>query len=278
MSMNNKEEKIMAFNPNELVLERVRSVEEYDPATGELTGRYTQIEDPSLTTSADGTDVVDAMGTPIATFYRNVQGTFSFSNSLFSLDLAASQFGTKKVIADAENKMKVPVSETIAIGANGVVELKYVPVGVAGSEIKFVKVINADNTFGETYTVGATEASAEDKTFALDAEGKKITMPEGVTGKVFVNYVREAEKAASVAKSSEATTEVKKLLVHVIFCDPCNTNLKRAGVIIMERAQIDPSSVDLTLTMEGKHAASYLLKREYCDEEGKLFEIIVTED
>ena len=267
----------MAFNPNELVLERVRSVEEYDPATGELTGRYTQIEDPSLTTSADGTDVVDALGTPIATFYRNIQGTFSFSNSLFSLDLAASQFGTKKEVASADNKIKVPVSETIEIAANNTIALKYVPVGTAGSEIKYVKVINADNTFGETYTV-STSASKEAKTFTIDAEGKKITMPAGVTGKVFVNYVRETENAASLAKKSDTTTEVKKLLVHVIFCDPCNINLKRAGVIVMERAQIDPSSVDVSLTMEGKHAASYLLKREYCDEAGKLFEIIVAEE
>lgn len=266
----------MAFNPNELVLERVRSVEEYDPATGELVGRYTQIEDPSLTTSADGTDVVDALGVPIATFYRNTQGTFSFTNSLFSLDLAASQFGTKKVIADSENKIQVPVSETVAI-AEGAVALKYVPVGTEGSEIKFVKVINADNTFGATYTVSTT-ADAEAKTFTVDAANKKITMPEGVEGKVFVNYVRETENAASVARSTETDIEVKKLIVNVIFCDPCNINLKRAGAIIMERAQIDPSSVDLSLTMEGKHAASYLLKKEYCNEEGKLFEIIIAED
>ena len=268
----------MAFNPNELILERVRSVEEYDPATGELTGRYTQIEDPSLTTSSDSTDVVDALGTPIATFYRNTQGTFSFTNSLFSLDLAASQFGATKVVANETNKMQVPVSETLTIAANSTVALKYVPVGATGSEIKYVKVINEDNTFGDTYTVSATTASLADKTFTLDAAGKKITMPAGVKGKVFVNYVRETENAASVAKKSDTTTEVKKLVVHVIFCDPCNINIKRAGVILMERAQIDPSSVDVSLTMEGKHAASYLLKREYCDDAGKLFEIIVSEE
>ena len=50
------------FNPNELVIEKVRAVEEYDPETKELIGRYTQIEDPSLSLSADGTDVTDAMG------------------------------------------------------------------------------------------------------------------------------------------------------------------------------------------------------------------------
>ena len=51
----------MAFNPNELVLERIKTVEEYDISTNELLGRYTQIEEPSLQTSADGTDVTDAM-------------------------------------------------------------------------------------------------------------------------------------------------------------------------------------------------------------------------
>lgn len=268
----------MAFNPNELVLERVRSVEEYDPATNVLTGRYTQIEDPSLTTSADGTDVTDALGTPIATFYRNIQGTFSFTNSLFSLDLAASQFGSSKVVASADKKMQVPVSETLAIASNGVVTLSHVPVGTTGSEIAYVKVINDDNTFGDKYTVTATAASAEDKTFTLDAAGKKLTMPSGVKGKVFVNYVKEVENAVSIAKRSDTTTEVKKLLVHAIFCDPCNINTKYAGVIVIERAQVDPSSVDISLTMEGKHAASYLLKREYCDDAGKLFEIIVSEN
>ena len=98
----------MAFNPNELILERIRAVEEYDPATFELTGRYTQVEDPSLKTSADGTDVTDAMGTPIQTFYQAQKGTFDFTNSLFSLDLAASQFGTKKKVAEAGNKIIVP--------------------------------------------------------------------------------------------------------------------------------------------------------------------------
>ena len=84
------------FNPNELVLEKIRAVEEYDPATFELVGRYTQVEEPTLNFSSESTQVTDAMGSPIMTFYRANSGTFSFTNSLFSLDLAASQFGSVK--------------------------------------------------------------------------------------------------------------------------------------------------------------------------------------
>lgn len=263
------------FNPNELVIEKVRAVEEYDPETRELLGRYTQIEDPSLQVTADGTDVTDAMGAPITTFYNAQSGTFGFSNSLFSLDLAASQFGTKKKVASSEDKIIVPVSETITIGSDHTAVLKYVPVGTKGAEIKFVKVINGDNTFGKTYELSSTANTGK---FTLDAATKKITLPEDVTGRVFVNYDMESEKAAMVTKSADSIPQIKSLLIHVIFHDPCNVNNVIAGVISCPRAQVDPSSIEISLAKDGKHAVSYLLRKGYCDESGRLFDIICSQD
>lgn len=265
----------MAFNPNELVLERIRAVEEYDPETLEMTGRFTQIEEPSLQTSAEGVNVTDAMGTPIQTFYKAQSGTFSFTNSLFSLDLAASQFGTTKVAASDSAKIKIPVSETIKIGSDSTVVLKYVPVGTSGAEVKFVKVINDNNTFGETYEVSST---AGDGKFTINAATKTLTLPEGVTGRVFVSYERESSNAVQVIKRTDGVPEVKTLHIHAIFHDPCNKNLVYAGVIRCPRAQIDPSNVELNLTAEGKHGASYVLSKEYCAEDGSLFDILVSED
>lgn len=265
----------MAFNPNELVIERVRAVEEYDIETEKFLRRFAQPEDSSLKLTADGTDVTDAMGAPIVTFYNAQSGTFDFSNSLFSLDGAASQFGSEKIVASSESKIKVPVSETIAISSDHTVTLKYTPVGVAGSEIKYVQVINADNTFGKTYTLSSTATG--DK-FTLDAKTKKITMPDDVTGRVFVNYTMESENAAMVSKSADSTPNVVKLLIHVIFHDPCNTNNVIAGTVVCHRAQIDPSSIEISLTSDGKHAMSYLLRKAYCDEDSKLVDIIVSKD
>lgn len=265
----------MSFNPNELILEKIRAVEEYDPATNELTGRYTQIEEPSLQTTADATDVVDAMGTPIQTFYLAQKGTFSFTNSLFSLDLAASQFGTSKKVADESTKIIMPVSEIITIGSDHTVTLKYVPVGTAGAEVKYVKVINENNTFGATYEVSATAGEGK---FTINAATKTITLPEGVTGKVFVNYEKETPTAVQITKTTDGVPEVKTLLIHCIFHDPCNKNLVYAGIIRCPRAQIDPSSVELSLKSDGKHGAQYTLNKEYCAEEGKLFDILVSED
>ena len=264
----------MAFNPNELVLERIRAVEEYDPSTMELEGRYTQIEDPSLQTSADGTQVTDAMGAEIVTFYNAQQGTFSFTNSLHSLDLMASQFGATKEVAGTDNKIIVPVSEIIEIKDN-VATLKYTPVGTTGAEVKYAKVINENNTFGITYSVSAT---AGDGAFVVDATAKTLTFPDGTTGRVFVQYERESESAVRVTKKTDGVPEVKTLIIHAIFHDPCNTNLIYSGTIYVPRAQINPESVDLNLTPDGKHSAEYRLQKPYCDDTAKLFDIIVSED
>lgn len=265
----------MTFNPNELILEKVRSVEEYNPSTLELTGRYTQIESPSLKTSANGQDVVDAMGTPITTFYNAQTGTFDFTNSLFSLDLASSQYGTTKKVASDTDKIIMPVSEILAVGADHKVVLKYVPVGTSGAEVKYVKVINANNTYGETYTVSATAGEGK---FTLDASTKTITLPDNVTGRVFVNYNKETSTAVKVTKNTDGVPETKMLQLHCIFHDPCDTNKVYAGVILIQRAQIDPSSTEINLTPDGKHSASYKLQKPYCDEDAKLFDILVSED
>ena len=81
-----------------------------------------------------------------------------------------------------------------------------------------------------------------------------------------------------IDKTTDSVPTVKSLLIHAIFHDPCDKNLVYSGIISCPRAQIDPSSVELNLTSDGKHAASYLLQKEYCSDESKLFTILVSED
>ena len=116
------------------------------------------------------------------------------------------------------------------------------------------------------------------RVFTLDTASKKITLPTGTTGRVFVNYVKESTNAVKVSKNTDGVPEVKTLLIHAIFHDPCNQNLVYAGVIRCPRAQIDPTNVDLSLKSDGKHPASYKLNKEYCGEDSKLFDILVSED
>lgn len=263
------------FNPNELIYERALTVEEYAYETGEITGRYTQVETSTLGLTGDGTTVTDATGSEIMTFYNAQSGTFEFTNSIHALDLLASQFGTNKEIASDETKIITPCVEILPISDSHTVTLKYVPVGVTGAEIKYVKVISDRNEFADTYEIGE---SATDGKFTLDAETKTITLPSTATGKIFVRYDRESSNAVRITKYGDNEPQLKSLLVQAKFHDKCNKNIVYIGYIIMPRAEIDPSNVSITLTPDGKHTASYKLTKDPCAENAMLIDVIIPND
>ena len=57
----------MAFNPNELILDRVRSLVWNDLTTGQMLFRLTSLENPTLQCTAEGEEVTDAVGAVITT-------------------------------------------------------------------------------------------------------------------------------------------------------------------------------------------------------------------
>ena len=145
----------MKFNPNEVVFEKIRYIEEFEPTTKQLLSRLTNVKEPTLNFTSEGTPVTDAQGAEIVTFYNAAQGTLSYTNAIHSFDLLAEQFSSEKNIASQDKKITAPVSEVLEISGNKAV-LKYVPVGVAGAEIKYVQLVNDENEFGETLEVSAT--------------------------------------------------------------------------------------------------------------------------
>ena len=165
----------MKFNPNEVVFEKIRYIEEFDPTTRQLLSRLTNVKEPTLNFSSEGTPVTDAQGAEIVTFYNAAQGTLSYTNAIHSFDLLAEQFSSEKIIASDEKKIVAPVSEVLEIVGNKVT-LKYTPVGTTGAEIKYVQLVNDENEFGETLEVSA--AIAEGK-FTIDATNKTLTFNAG---------------------------------------------------------------------------------------------------
>ncbi len=262
------------FNPNEVVFEKIRYIEEFDPSTMQLLSRLTNVKEPTLNFTSEGTAITDAQGAEIVTFYNAAQGELSYTNAIHSFDLLAEQFSSEKNIASAENKIAVPVSEVLEI-ANDKVTLKYKPVGTAGAEIKYVQLINDENEFGETLELAAALADGK---FTIDAENKTLTFNPGITGRVIVDYEAEMTEAISLAKTTDSMPPVRTLHVHCYFRNKCDNNIKYIGVLRFPRAQIDISSVDVSLTAESGHAVKYKLKKPYCDESGKLCEVFVYKD
>lgn len=272
----------MAFDLNELILDKVRSLTAHsidEKNYGEMLFRLTSLEDPSLNCTAEGEEITDAIGAVITTLYRAKKATFSASNSLISLDLAARQYGAEKEIASAEGKMRVPTYEIINIGtdAEGKPVTSVQLSRVAVEEIPYIYHVER----GEVGTSYASADNASDDKFAFsfgeDGDGKTITLPTGLSGKIYVEYVYETEKANRIVNKTSEFPKACSMKIYAYFRDKCNENTVYSGVIVSPKAKLNPEQVELALTSTGKHAFEFQMMRDYCDEEAELFSIIVAE-
>lgn len=260
----------MAFNKNELILDRVRSLTTHDLETSELLFRLTSLEDPSLATSAEGEEVVDAIGSLITTLYRAKKATFSASNSLISLDLAASQFGAKKEVASETAAITDYAYEILKVDG-ATVTLKNKP---DVDSIKYIYSIE-DNQIGTAYKTGSTASETE---FVVSAEGV-ITLPTSVTtGKVYVEYTYQNSTAMKVTNRASEFSTACSMVIYAYFKDVCNENKVYSGKIICPKAKLNPEQVELALTSTGKHAFEFQMMKDYCAEEGddELFSIVIS--
>lgn len=260
------------FNKNEVVLERIKQASLYDLESGILLNRLTSIEDPSLNTTAEKEEVVDAQGNTITDIYRAKKATFGGSNSLFSLDLAASQFGATKKVANSNDKIINYIAETLTI-SNGQVKLSHTPIkDNAKYSIKYIYIIE-EGEIGESYD--ATAAVATDKE-AVVAEDGTITVPTSVTeGKVYVEYAYESEEAVEIVNKAGEYPTAGKLVILALFRDKC-TDKTILGSIICPKAKLNPESVDLSLTPTGKHPFEYTMMKDFCSDEDELFRIVLS--
>lgn len=283
----------MALNINEMILDRVRSLTTHDLESGELLFRLTSLEDPSLACTAEGEEVVDAIGSLITTIYRAKKATFSASNSLISLDLAAAQYGTKKVAAGVtKDENGNIIAPSITDYAYEILTVKSEKSGEGESavttysvdalknkpnvdSIKYIYSIE-NNQIGTAYKAGAT---ANETDFVVDAEGK-ITLPTTVTsGKIYVEYTYESTSAMKVTNRASEFPTACSMVIYAYFKDVCNENKVYSGKIICPKAKLNPEQVELALTSTGKHAFEFQMMKDYCAEEGadELFSIIISE-
>lgn len=261
----------MAFNKNELILDKIRSMTTHDLATGKMLFRLTSLEDPSLQCTAEGEEITDAVGALITTLYRAKKATFSATNSLISLDLAAAQYGTKKEVGSATNKIVDYTYEIITI-AEGATEVKLAHKPL--NSITYIYSI-ANNEVGTAYQVAA---AASDTEFVI-AEDGTITLPTGLTGKIYVEYQYENENAVRIVNRASQFPESCSAIVYAYFREKCNDNVVYSGKIIIKKAKLNPEQIELALTSTGKHAFEMTMMKDYCAEEGddELFSIIVSE-
>ena len=260
----------MAFDLNNFVIDRIVRGVALSQKDDSVLFSINQIQNASLNCASESTDAVDAMGTPIATFYRAKSAEFSAENALFDMNLMATQLGTEKKVASSTSKITAPAMESFTVIEGGKYELKHTP-KVAPTEIY---ALNSDSTFGVKYAK-ATAASATEFSIA----DKTITLPTGlaVGTEMFVMYEYETENAVEVVNSAKNFPVGCKFVMEVLGCDVCDqTNLVYAYVIF-NNAKLSPD-FDWSIATDGTHPFSMKAQQDYCDKEKRLFSIIIPGD
>ena len=272
------------FDINNFVIDRVVRGVALSQKDDSVLFSINQMQNVSLNCASESTDAVDALGTPIATFYRAKSAEFSAENALFDMNLMATQLGTKKEIGSADNKIVVPAMESFVVEVSKTKELKHTPIArevekADGSKvteyISEIYELNGDSTFGTKYTLAT---KAEGTNFAYVVETNTLSLPAELVGKeVFVMYEYESENAVEVINSATEFPVGCKFVMEVLGCDVCDqTNLIYAYVVF-PNFKLSPD-FDWSIATDGTHPFSGKAQQEYCDREKKLFNIIIPGD
>lgn len=264
----------MAFDLNNFVIDRIVRGVALSQKDDSVLFSINQIQNASLNCASESADAVDALGTPIATFYRAKSAEFSAENALFDMSLMATQLGTTKKVASATSKLVVPAMETFTVVEGGKYELKHTP-KVVPTEIY---ALNGDSTFGTKYpkatAASATAFSIADKTISVQVEVRDekgdVTTPGIPVGTdMFVMYEYETENAVEVVNSATEFPKGCKFVMEVLGCDVCDqTNLIYAYVIF-NNFKLSPD-FDWSVATDGAHPFSGKAQQDYCDKEKRL--------
>lgn len=191
------------------------------------------MQNVSLNCASESTDAVDALGTPIATFYRAKSAEFSAENAIFDMNLMATQLGTAKKVAATDSKITAPAMESFTYGVGGTYELKHTPKTVPNE----IYVLNGDSTFGKKFTKN-TAASATQ--FAIT--GKTLSLPTGLkaTDELFVMYDYETENAVEVVNSATQFPVGCKFVMEILGCDVCDQTTLVHAYVIFNNFKLSP--------------------------------------
>ena len=257
---------------NGLVIDRVLQATGFTKG-GEPLYRLTQVQNPSLTSSADQVDALDNTGVKIMSFDRNAAATFSAENAVKDMALLAQQLGSEQVKSSDAKKVVVPAFDVIDIVA-GQTEyaLKKTPIGTPS-----VYVLNGDGSLGVKIENGT---DAAERQFAY-ANGKiTIVIGTAITAGAqlvaMYDYEAEAGKAVSIANQANVFAKAHRLVVEVLAYDPCDTETMIFMYLIFPNCKMS-RNFDLTLDTESAHSFEVECMVDYCSKDKKLFEIVIPE-
>lgn len=259
----------MAFNIENLIINRVVRGTLFDKSTNEVIMSVDQIADASLECAGEQVFATDAIGQQIAAFDRSKSATFSASNALLNFGLMAAQFGSEKVNGTEDAKIVVPRFELLDVKGE-TVELAETP---AEGSLKFIYTTHSDKSKDQKYALATAASETE---FAL--AGKVITLPTEIEAgaRIAVWYEAEMVEAQIIRNTTDKFAKGGKFVLEVLACDVCDTNKEYYAYVIFGNAKMD-NNTTIEFNTEATQAFSLTALQDYCSANNELFSIVVAE-
>jgi hypothetical protein len=251
---------------NGLVIDRVLQATGFSKSTNEPLYRLTQVQNPSLTSSADQVDALDNTGVKIMSFDRNAAATFSAENAVKDMALLAQQLGSSQVESSDAKKVVVPAFDVIDVVAG---QTQYTLANMPKATPS-VYVLNRDGSLG--YKIENGDDAGED-IFAY-ADGKLTIAIAGhisAESQLVVMYDYEAgssKKVTSIVNSSNVFAKAHRLVVEVLAYNPCDTETMIYMYLIFPNCKMS-RNFDLTLDTESAHSFEVECMVDYCSKDKK---------
>jgi len=273
----------MAFNKDNLVIDRAIRASMKNKTTGVILWTIDQVKDPTIECSSEVVYATDATGSKIAGFDRAKDATLTFVNAVFNLSVSAAQFGGSKEVASSTNKIIVPKFESLTLGAvasvvNTTITLEQTP----KTTLTKIYKLDTDGSILEEISAGATattQFSITDKIITLPTTPASGEYTAATRFGVWYDFEADGTEGLGAVKVGNSANEFPSsgsLELEVLFSDICDPSIKYHGFVVFGNAKLSANTT-LNLTTEIQQNIEIICAVDYCNPDRTLFEIIIPE-
>lgn len=262
----------MAFRLDDIVIDRILMGVAMD-FDDNILYTLTQLSEASIEITAESKESRDKDGTLIKRFWQGKSGTFTATNAMLNLNVIGAMSGQGKELATASNTIAMPAIKVVPVGTETVTLNDDTSTYVASS----AKVVGMTFSGAKSETVYTAGTAAGENTYVVSAGGV-ISLPTAqVDDQYVIYYERTVNSGAYIENRSDKFPSTIKLLLKVLYVDPCTADTVRVGYILLPSFQVSPE-VTINLTTDATLDYTGDLQVDYCGSKKVLYQMFFADD
>lgn len=257
----------MAFKLGDIIIDRLQ-LGYGAKSSGTPLYVLTQLEEASISITAESTDITDKDGNLVYRKYTSKSGEVTATNAFMNLAVVEAISAIDAEIATEDSGIVMPQFKIVKAGET--VELENLVDGTA-----VVSALSVKGSLGTTYTLG----SAASATAYAISDGVLTPPTDEDETQYLVKYSKTVYSGAKLTVTADDYPTAHELYFKALMVDYCDDNALKPVIIHIPSFVISP---DLTLNLVGGDSQtmdfSGTMLMDYCSTDRTLLEIYVIDD